>query len=328
MMQSRRILLFVTLCVSTTAAVTRAVIVGPGNGSQNTSQGTMPDGWKYTGTIRSGSAVYLGNGWGITARHLGTVVVGNTLTIPSGSFTVDQPSVRLNNGSGIGIDLQMFHLGISPLLPALNIPIVSPSAGTQIFVVGTGRSAREANPTYWDVTGSGSGTIWTPSADPSLADAGGFVFGTSRAKRWGTNLTRTDPDGGNLLTADVDAGFGPTNVFFSDFYTDKDDFTKGGGTASEMQLSSGDSGGGVFDANNQLLGISVYTSGFANQPANTAVFGSFSYFANLAPYRDQITTIVPEPAVGVTTVVLTLVVAGRQFGRGRKKPIVDCMTRD
>jgi len=285
----------------------------------------MPDGWKYTGTIRSGSAVYLGNGWGITARHLGTVVVGNPFVIPSGTFVVDQPSVRLNNGGSTGIDLQLFHLSAAPPLSALTISAAAPDAATPIFVVGVGRTPRDTNPTYWDITGSGTGTTWTPTADSSAADAGGFLHGTARVKRWGTNLTRTSPDS-NALTEDVDAGFGPTNVFFTDFYADKDDFINGGGTASEMQLSSGDSGGGVFDANNNLLGIPLYTSGFTNQPANSVVFGSFSYFGNLAQYRDQINAIVPEPTtLGAPFVASSFV---SMFYRGRKKPIVDCMTRD
>src|SRR5207247_10739259 len=59
-----------------------AVIIGTGDGSQNTTQGSMPAGWNYVGSISSAGGVYLGNRWGITAAHVGSIPSGAPFVLP------------------------------------------------------------------------------------------------------------------------------------------------------------------------------------------------------------------------------------------------------
>src|SRR5207244_8440307 len=93
---------------------------------------------------------------------------------------------------------------------------------------------------------------------------------------------------------------GITRVFGSDF-----DRT---GLANEGQVAPGDSGGGAF-VNNRLVGLALYLGDerngpYANsnpgstdpnppagQPLTAAVFGNWSYYADLSSYVDQIATI-------------------------------------
>jgi hypothetical protein len=75
-------------------------------------------GWNYVGTVNGASGVYLGNGWAITAGHVGAgslVLGGNTYSIVAGS------AQGITNGDGSSADLVVFKLTLSPNLPSLNI---------------------------------------------------------------------------------------------------------------------------------------------------------------------------------------------------------------
>jgi hypothetical protein len=92
----------------------------------------------------------------------------------------------------------------------------------------------------------------------------------------------------------------------ADFYTDLTDYQNAGGTSSEAYLVSGDSGGGVFDSNGDLVGMNNYEGTFTNQPGppdqieKTAIFGDLNYMADIAYYEPQIeAAIVPEPSAGL-----------------------------
>lgn len=300
----------------------RAVIIGSGDGTANTTQGAMPAGWNNVGTVDGASAVYLGSGWVITAAHVGGVGAGTVVNFgPAGSFTSNGNVVRLQTG-GQNADLQMFHLTSDPALPSLNIPTSSPTLATSIYMVGYGRN-RDTNEVYYVVTVSGSPpnqtATWTPTtqSDPN-ANAAGYQYATGNTKRWGTNLTSTNPSiSGSPTTSIVDAGFGPTQVFFANFYGND------ANTPDEAQLSNGDSGGGVFDASNNLIGLINYKGTFLDQPADTAIFGNLSDMADLSAYRSQILTAmtVPEPTT------LSLFLAGGLVLATRRRRCRTCQTQ-
>lgn len=275
-------------------AISQAVIIGSGNGTENTTQGSMPNGWNYVGSVSSASGVYLGNGWVLTAYHVssGLITPGTHFTLGSTSYTGDTTAIRLTNPDTTPADLQMFHIANAPNLPWLSISSASPSNGTSIYMVGYGMSnPRNVNPTYYSYSVI-DGT-WTVKPTSGGANAGGFGYATGTQKRWGTNLVEG--------TSASDIGFGLTHLFTADFYGSTrlaglNNYLSGSATAYEATVTSGDSGGGVFSANNTLLGINNYTSIFTNQPANTVIFGNGTAMADLSVYRNQIVGLVPEPS--------------------------------
>jgi hypothetical protein len=292
-----------------------AVIVAGGDGTQNTTQGAMPNGWNNVGTVDGASAVYLGDGWVLTAAHVGGVGLGTGVNfVGYGTYHSDGQVVRLKTGSS-NADLQMFHLSAAPNLPSLNIASSSPAASTAIYMAGYGRN-RAAGLTYYSVTGPSDNPTWTELPNSIGANAAGYKYAAGNTKRWGTNLTIDDPDNPGHTTAIVNAGSGPTQVFFADFSNP--------GTSSEAQLANGDSGGGVFDSANNLIGLINYKDTFTNQPAynpsisgstDTAIFGNRSVMADLSAYRSQILAVIPEPS----TLSLLLLTGGLILIRRRAR---------
>ena len=102
--------------------------------------------------------------------------------------------------------------------------------------------------------------------------------------RWGTNAVKN-----------VSVEYPPGSGIF--FFTA--DFSESGGTTHECQFAGGDSGGAVFSKNGdvwELAGIQVTRTLYEGQPWETALFGNENWSAQLAEYRDQILSIVAEPA--------------------------------
>lgn len=279
-----------------------AILVGPGDGTQDTTQGSMPNGWNYVGTVDSASGTYLGNGWVITADHIGGIVTGSSFTIDGyGTYLCNGNVVRLTDpNTSQDVDLQMFQLATAPALAPLNIASSTPAAGTSIYMVGYGHSQRNVQPTYYAVTGDPNNPTWTVVANPSDANAGGFGYDPSaQIKRWGTNLTAIDPVTGQT-TSTQNIGNGATTCLYADFYDSLADYLASGGTSEEGMATAGDSGGGIFESDNTLVALNAYVDTYINQPANTAMFGDGMDPIDLAAYQPEITSImVPEPSGGL-----------------------------
>ena len=311
--------LILMLAVSCSAAISQAVIVGTGDGTQNTTGTGMSSGWDYVGTVDGASGVYLRDGWVLTAAHVGSITPNSTTFRLSGTtYTADTGATRLRNSDNSVTDLQLFHLKTSPALTPLPLASSTPAAGTEIFMVGYGRTPRNISATYYDVNTSTDPYTWTVRPSSDTANAGGFGYGTSQAKRWGTNtISGTDL---------VNAGHGDTSVLLADFYGS--DLASGlqayldgtPGTTYEAILSSGDSGGGVFDSQGVLVGINNYLELYSGQPANTAVFGNLSDMADISVYRSQILAVIPEPAATMVLSSVVLLVLSR---RARASSITD-----
>lgn len=289
-----------------------AVIVGSGDGTQDTSQPPGIPGWNNVGQVNAGSGTYIGNGWVLTAFHVnpGNITFDATSGSP-GTYLYDGQSMRLTNPSdGSPTDLLLFHLATTPTLPNLNIPASSPALGTFVYTMGYGLS-RDPNVTYYNVTGTGMSTVFTETT-PAMANYAGFKEITPNIKRWGTNLTRDNHDNGQALQT-FDTGDGNLTAFQTDFYSQGT--SEMNGTAEESQLAAGDSGAGVFDTSNNLIGLNDSVDPFPNQPPNTAVFGNYSDYADLATYRSQIPSITqtPEPsAIALVAISLPLALRRRR----------------
>jgi hypothetical protein len=294
------------------APVASGALVAGGDGTQNTSAPPGSTYWNNLGYIGTGgSGVYLGNGWALTAAHVqGGVDTAYAFTVPKldngndvdfmstpGMFT----RLRTTAG-GLYADVTVFHLDDNPLLQRIS-PVrfgATPQVGTGITITGSGFNRQPAQH-YWllDDPANPETTRWvdvTGAPNQNTGQASGYLYDTSSRtpKRWGTNSTVAIEGGsptylyepkdkqGNVV--------GQTRIFGANFDP----------IAGEAQVVNMDSGGGVF-AGNRLVGINLLKGDFSfdgesnpnnlGQPANTAVFGNSSYFADLYTYVDQIASI-------------------------------------
>jgi hypothetical protein len=286
----------------------RGAIVAGGDGTQNTTAAGTVAQFNNVGSRGSGgSGIYLGpasshpgQGWVLSAAHVGApgpiVFGGNTFTFVAGS------SIRLKDpNTNADADLVMYRISAAPALPALTIASSTPGVGTSIVMVGNGRN-REVSATQYSVSGS----TWTEV--PSGGNASGYKWAMGNAIRWGNNVTEdaTLAGGPAGATTFIDLGFGPTRVIISDFDN----------LLNEAQAASGDSGGGVFDASGNLVGMLDAIATFVGQPSGTAIFGNLTYAADLAYYQPQIVSaMVPEPS---SALLLIGALAGTMAMRRRR----------
>ncbi len=253
-----------------------AVLIGTGAGTGNTTPPANDFGFDNVGIFGSGSAVYLGNGWVLTAAH----VYNGSGGTPSQAWfddsfykVVPNSGVQLTNPPGVAgsqyTDLEMFKLSTLPPLPSVTIAPTAPAVGWQVVMDGNGRDRTNNQMEYWTPT-------WQPSSTPT--PLAGDIWGNTQSLRWGTNV---------IDLAGTTQGIYPNYELA--FMTTFDAH----GTAYESQGTPGDSGGGVFhqDPNTgvwSLAGIMFSTTSLPGQPWATAAFGNTTWSADLFYYRTQI----------------------------------------
>ena len=246
-------------------------IVAGGDGSQNTTPPADDPGFANVGIRGSGSDIYLGNGWVLTATH---VVAGGTWLNNTWYDEVPNSAVQLTNPTGVAYtpntDLTLFQVNGRPNLPSLSIESASPATGWNVIMIGNGRN-RNPSEAYWT-------SSWLAASSPS--PYAGYIWAATNNIRWGTNV---------ISTVGVTEGVGANSeTAFSTQFT--------GNTPSDAQGSSGDSGGGVFhkDANGQwqLAGVMFAINNLIGQPLGISVFGDVTYSADLSVYRSEILNII------------------------------------
>lgn len=99
--------------------------------------GTGIDGWSYVGQVNGASGTYLGNGWVITAAHVG-----------AGNFTLGGITYSLLGGTatpiGSNADMLLFQVASPPALPPLVLAQLPPVAfaagltGDTVVIIGYG----------------------------------------------------------------------------------------------------------------------------------------------------------------------------------------------
>jgi hypothetical protein len=248
-----RIVVF-ALVLGLAASAAALVVDGP-----NTQRSELPPqddpGWAHVGRRAGTSAIYLGRGWVLTAKHVG---VGDVLFDGTTYPPVVQSTVWLSapGGGGRKADLVLFRVDPAPELEPLAVRGRTPPPGAFALLVGYG--VGRAQPAEW-------------------RGVGGFRGARGGVKRWGTNMvqaTRIDVPGPNGTV---------TRCFQTDFSRH--------GTPHEAQAAHGDSGGAVFIRGvNQwkLAGVMVSVGGLPEQQADAAYYGNVTHVADLSVYRPQI----------------------------------------
>ena len=290
----------------------RAVVVDQLGGGNFTAPADDP-GWNNVGAIWVGGGVYLGDGWVLTADHIGS---GSGFTLGGTTYSmVAGTGHQLTNNGVAGVsastDLYLFRIDGRPNVPNVTIASVGAQPGDTVTMIGRGRN-QETTLTSWTVNTN----TWSWSVSPPATNPNYFGFQTTSAqdKTWGTNVI--------AATGWLSEGTGQPDLMAL-----ATTFTHGpGAVAGEGQVVWGDSGGGVFVKQGgrwNLAGIIIAQDVFANQPFATAVYGDLSYFADLSFYRDQIVTItVPEPGAGTQLAVAAaaaLVAWGASRARGSRR---------
>ncbi len=283
-----------------------AVVINTATGTGNTSAPPDDPGWANVGVLGVGTGVYLGNGWVLTAAHVG----GGSIVLNGGTYAmlVGSGTTLTNNGApgkSANTDLFMFQLTSTPPgLPDVSISATSLASNAATTMIGSGRDRGAF--TQWSVNTAVTPWAWTEVS--SGGNFAGYTTVSSRTMRWGTN---------NVSASGVwiDDGFG-------DIYSLATVFTDSGSPSSEAQAAYGDSGGAIFHKNGsawELSGMILTVAGYSGQPdpGANAVYGNATYGADLSFYRSQIMVIVPEPSVGIYGVAGTLIAlfALRRTGR-------------
>ena len=250
-----------------------AVVIVTGDGTGNTTVPPDDPGFANVGVTSSGqTGVYLGDGWVLTANHVGEVAVTlNGISYPP----VVGSKVRLQNPSGPPPDLIVYRLNGFPVLPPLVLSSATPSLSDEILCAGNGWN-RTAGATQWNAD-------WLEvPPNPGPAVYFGFKRGGGNSKRWGRNRVTAVGDANSTRSIEV---------FFDQF----------GGSIDEFQAVAGDSGGGCFAKRSgtwELVGLLHARSLIADpndpetpppgQPSTTAAYTNVSIAADVAYYRTAI----------------------------------------
>src|SRR4029453_12897170 len=250
------------------AASASAVIIDSDAGTENTSApvpAADDPGWINVGVRSNGlTGVYLGGRFVLTAGHVGA----GDITLDGVTYGyVPGTAMQIGNGDGHWADLLMFQIYPEPPLPALAIASLPPIAVTMI---GHG-------------VNRGLATSWDPNGAPPPPPIGGYAWGSGQSMRWGTNTVS------GLLLMEID----PTQTWSIETTFDQNV------SDNEAQAAVGDSGGATFARNGsqwELAGI-LFAIGslYQDQPPGTALYGNFTYSADLSFYRDQILDVMALP---------------------------------
>lgn len=237
-----------------------AVVIASGDGTGNETAPADDPGFAHVGRLNNWCAVYVGNGWVLTAHHVGEgPVTLQGVVYPN----VPGSRIRLEGPGGPKPDLVVMKIVGDPGLPAPLIAESAPPIGSDVVMIGRGPS--RGTPLTW------MGHEGWNAVSPYLI-------------RWGTN--RISEIGSVYLdTRAVQVEFDP--------------FGLPGSTAHEAQAASGDSGGGLFWKSGgqwRLAGILYLAFTYSTQPARTVLYGNATAAVDLSYYRSQILAHVSQPA--------------------------------
>ncbi|MBI2825858.1 MAG: trypsin-like serine protease [Planctomycetia bacterium] len=295
--------------------------------SLNTSAPADDPGWSFVGATGGSTAVYLGNNWVLTAKHVVTGPTSFTFfdsglqqTITATYQIVNNSGVILTNPVGESAQTDLYLYRIDPATstygagtaygkaPQLIRPIISVTAPSlNDTVVAIGRGADRIPSTLTGAQETKWNSSWQETANPSKYT--GYQIGTVKTMRWGDNKV-------SQVNVVANVGTQQSPIDVHSFWTrfDPPGANPDLDTDNEFQATLGDSGGGVFHVNPlsgrwELSGTIIATTLIQNQPVfTTAAFsnppinpndattqGNSTIIADLSFYLPQILAVNPIP---------------------------------
>jgi hypothetical protein len=265
-----------------------AVFIASGTPNGNTSAPVGDRGWSSMGIYNGASAVYLGNGWFITARHMGSV---STVKFNEVNYSINSSSrTSITNANGSYADIQLFQVVDPAAISASGSRVNAGAlgAGTSLTMIGYGRNV--------------SSIVTNKYNSQGIQTQVRYYEGTTSQMKWGGNTIS------GFSNSFESVGFG----FFSDVLQT----TLSSGKAQALDK---DSGGGVFLYDNVsgdylLAGIMIgavrYQDAngiFAVTDTGNPSINSKTYSVNLSAYSSQINQAIPEPTTGILLVGVGIV---------------------
>jgi hypothetical protein len=281
--------------VGTTPGVIPNTTMSPASYGAGWTQGDP--GWANSAhTLNYFNAVYLGDGWVLSANHTG--VDGVEFTVGGTPYArVPNQTYRISNAGVSGLtgdaDLQLFRIQNDPGLPALSISSTPLNLTNQVMYIGFGlfRAAAES---HWNVDTMTDPDTWTVNTTGSGDRSGYYPSGNGKA--WGTNNIANDSILGGMEASDGDitVAVGNTVAYLTTY-------DRASSNPFEAQAVGGDSGSPVFHKNSngkwELAGIILANYIFNGQDqfpgfGNTlGVYDNATAFADLSSYRANILAI-------------------------------------
>jgi hypothetical protein len=237
------------------------------------------------------SCVYIANGWCLACAHEGfpdappdptAAFFNGQLYFTTGNYVrITNPDNTPTNPDPT--DLFLFSLATSPTLSNMTLSSAPLTVGESFTNYGYGEDRTSAQQ-YYD-------SNFNVTADMSDAAYEGYNVGSDGVKEsQGTNTilnlgTSEDP----VVDTTYNLGFGNVTAFEGAFEPGSD------------MILSGDSGGGAFNSERQLIGINNAAGTYDNQPSDEALYGDVSAMIDISQYANQINSLtgVPEPTSAV-----------------------------
>ncbi len=246
------------------------------------------------GKVNGSSCVYLGNGWVITASHVGA----GTVTLMGHNYSAISSAQYLYNDDNTKTDVILFQIDVgSSNLGGATIATTSTNVSDAVTMAGYGYT-RGSTLNYYNATpiynANNQITGYNVASDTnSQANAWGYSYSSSI----GTLTTGTNTVS-YLQTKSYNPGLNTyTNSLITNFTIYRNGIM---GSTAESQVANGDSGGAMFSSSGELIGILIAKAPIFyinNSETYIAMTDQFSYAADLYSYYDQIQAIiVPEPA--------------------------------
>ncbi len=325
----------VALAIASFGDRAQALVVAGGPTANTTSSG-FNSVFYNVGYIGNGAAVYLGDGWMLTASHVNVPLesgISAGFNIPGLGSQYYQVvnSVRITSQSGSypgTPDLQLVQLAQAPPLPSIfqTIPTSSPQTGTVATLVGGGRA--NGGPLYWNNATSSSSTInlgnssttafvgtpnpiisdtvWTNGTMPSgtYQDAG-FAWNGGSGIQWGESVISF------VKNPAASQDIYNSNTFLTTFYNSTYDPPANSAWAPSVAaigsnmaaVASGDSGGAAFvntASGWRLAGMLAYVDQYSRSqsgsPYPSTAYGDLSFSVDLSTYRNSILSVINSTA--------------------------------
>jgi hypothetical protein len=279
------------LMVGATPGVNADTSVNPATPGSGWTQGDP--GFANVGhTAANLNAVYIGDGWMLSAFHTGVadttfIESGQTLNpIPGQDFPVSNADLRLYRING---DPTL----LSPTIKPVTIASQPLAVGDQVMFIANGLY-RDPTELSWTTSGSNPAT-WTQVPSCSGSNCFHGYGSAGYGKRWGVNNVEDDQTvfGSSENDANITVLVNGNTISNVTLYNKQT--SPCGSNCFETQVISGDSGSAVFHKRNgvwELAGITANIFSFDGQNTTQAVYGDASAFVDLSSYNSQIVSII------------------------------------